>query len=121
MHDDTMSFDRLSTVFDEITVLDVSSHTPPVEIRGAIRYKPKDLLETPRIVLPIAHDRPVIVYDDMHGKNARPIAERLRREGFDAHVLDGDVQAWVDQGGPTQETTLEQIVPPTKAEDAPTA
>ena len=109
-----MTLDDLRSAGDGVTLLDVSGHTPKAEIRGAIRYRPHDLLAGERLVLPIAHDRPVVLYDDAKGQHAFEVAQRLRDSGLDVRVLDGGIDAWREAGGATQEPSLEQIVPPTQ-------
>lgn len=100
------------------TILDVGSHAGRREIRGAVRYRPRDLLTPEHLALPIAHDRPVVLYDERgDGERTGQIAERLIAEGFDARVLRGGFAAWQSIDGPTQEASVEQIVPPMRSSE----
>lgn len=95
------------------TVLNVGASAGHREIRGAIRYRPQDLLTPEHLALPIAQDRPVVLYDERgDGKHTAQIAARFTAEGFDARILRGGFAAWESIDGPTQEPTLDQIVPP---------
>ena len=108
--------EELRTLGDGATVLDVSKHQPAREIRGAVRYRPGDLLTPEHLALPIAPDRPVVLYDE-HGDApaTEQIAEKMRADGFaDVRVLRGGARAWKEAGGPTQEASTEQPVPPAR-------
>jgi 3-mercaptopyruvate sulfurtransferase SseA len=96
------------------TILDVGKHQGRREIRGAVRYRPHDLLTPGHLAIPIALDKPVVLYDEKgDGDLTEQIAEQLRANGFaDVRSLEGGFAAWEDAGGPTQEASLEQVVPP---------
>ncbi len=100
------------------TVIDVGKHTGKREIRGAIRYRPDDLLTAERLTLPLANDKPVVLYDE-HGDDARTqeIAKKLRARGFQVDVLEGGFAAWTTDDGPVQEASMEQVVPPARADE----
>ena len=102
-----------------VTILDVGQHAGKAEIRGAIRYRPHDLLRPDRLVLPLAPERTVVLYDaNGHGDLTSKIAEKLRADGYaDVRILQGGFAAWEHAGGETQEPSLEQMVPPTEAKD----
>ncbi|HTJ28270.1 MAG TPA: rhodanese-like domain-containing protein [Candidatus Limnocylindria bacterium] len=98
------------------TVINVGSHAGSREIRGAIRYRPHDLLVPERLALPLAPEKPVVLYDQ-HGNDAHTaeIAEKLRANGYrDVRTLEGGFAAWEGAGGPTQEPSFEQVVPPVR-------
>jgi 3-mercaptopyruvate sulfurtransferase SseA len=101
------------------TIINVGKHAGASEIRGAMRYLPHDLLGAEHLALPIAPDRPVVLYDeDGHGDLTEQIAEKLRGNGFsDVRILDGGFRAWERSSGPTQEPSLEQVVPPSRASE----
>lgn len=112
-----MTADELRALGDgAATILNVGSHAGRREIRGAVRYRPNDLLTPDHLALPIAQDRPVLLYDE-HGDGERTpqIAEQLAADGFDARILRGGFAAWKSIDGPTQEPSVEQIVPPMNA------
>ena len=96
------------------TILDVGKHQGRREIRGAIRYRPHDLLTPEHLALPLAPERPVVLYDEKgDGDLTQQIAAKLTASGFpDVRILKGGFAAWEAAGGPTQEATLEQLVPP---------
>jgi rhodanese-related sulfurtransferase len=101
------------------TIIDVGSHAGKREIRGAIRYRPHDLLTPAHLTLPIAAELPVVLYDQ-HGKDdlTGRIAERLRQNGFaDVRTLQGGFAAWEAAGGETQEPSMEQVVPPSRQDE----
>ena len=101
------------------TILDVGKHQGRREIRGAIRYRPHDLLTPERLALPLAPDRPVVLYDEKgDGDLTEQIAAKLSASGFpDVRTLTGGFAAWEAAGGPTQEASFEQSVPPTRASE----
>lgn len=103
----------------DATIINVGHHAGSREIRSAIRYRPHDLLTPTHLVLPIAPEKPVVLYDE-RGEDERTqrIAERLRTDGFpDVRLLEGGFAAWERAGGPTQEPSLEQVVPPTREDE----
>jgi 3-mercaptopyruvate sulfurtransferase SseA len=101
------------------TILNVGKHTGHREIRGAVRYRPHDLLTPDRLAIPIAPDKPLVLYDEKgDGDLTGQIAEKLRENGFeDVRILQGGFAAWEAAGGETQEPSLEQIVPPMHASE----
>jgi 3-mercaptopyruvate sulfurtransferase SseA len=103
------------------TIVNVGAHAGSKEIRGAIRYRPDDLLKASHLALPIASDRPVVLYDERgSGKHLDEIAEKLRANGYaDVRILDGGFAAADEADAPTQEASTEQGVPPTKPSEAP--
>ncbi|MGD0471629.1 MAG: rhodanese-like domain-containing protein [Candidatus Velthaea sp.] len=98
------------------TIINAGAHSGSQEIRGAIRYRPNDLLTASHLALPIATDRPVVLYDERgSGEQLDEIAEKLRANGYpDVRILDGGFAAADAAHAPTQEASTEQIVPPTK-------
>jgi 3-mercaptopyruvate sulfurtransferase SseA len=111
-----ITVDELQTLGDSgATILNVGQHQGHREIRGAIHYRPHDLLTPNHLALPLAQDRPVVLYDEKgDGDLTGQIAERLRASGFaDVRILAGGFVAWEAGGGPTQEPSFEQVVPPT--------
>ena len=79
-----------------------------------MRYRPHDLLTPEHLAIPIAQDKPVVLYDEHGGGDlTRQIADKLAGNGFaDVRILDGGFAAWEQADGPTQEAGLEQVVPP---------
>lgn len=101
------------------TVLNVGKHQGHREIRGAVRYRPHDLLTPGRLAIPIALDKPVVLYDETgKGDELRDLAAALERNGFaDVRLLTGGFAAWEAANGETQEASFEQIVPPDQPSD----
>ncbi|GAC1619147.1 MAG: hypothetical protein NVS4B13_11440 [Candidatus Elarobacter sp.] len=99
------------------TILNVGKHAGHREIRGAIRYRPHDLLTPEHLAIPIAQHEPVVLYDEKgDGTQTREIADKLAHDGFtDVRILQGGFAAWEHAGGATQEPSLEQVVPPMRA------
>jgi 3-mercaptopyruvate sulfurtransferase SseA len=98
------------------TILNVGKHGGHREIRGAVRYRPHDLLTPDHLAIPIAPDKPVILYDE-HGDGdlTKQVAEKLQANAFkDVRILQGGFSAWEEADGPTQEPSIEQVVPPTR-------
>ncbi len=112
-----ISADQLRALGDGgATILNVGGHAGKREIRGAVRYRPSDLLTPDHFALPIALDRPVVLYDENgSGHDTAQIAAKFATEGFDVKTLTGGFAAWEAAGGDTQEASTEQIVPPTRA------
>jgi 3-mercaptopyruvate sulfurtransferase SseA len=96
------------------TILDVGKHQGRREIRGAVRYRPHDLLTPEHLAIPIAQDKPVVLYDEKGDSDlTKQIADKLSADGFaDVRILTGGFAAWEQADGPTQEASLEQVVPP---------
>lgn len=96
------------------TIVNAGKHQGRRELRGAVRYRPSDLLDAEHLALPLAHDTTLVVYGE-HGPDddlAR-IAERFRSEGYtDVRILDASLADVERAGGATQEASLEQVVPP---------
>jgi len=112
----------MQTTVDEVrelaaqgaTILDVGKRQGRAEIRGAVRYRPNDLLAPEHLAIPIALDKPVVLYDETgRGDLTDQVAEELEQNGFaDVRILEGGFAAWEAAGGATQEPSLEQVVPP---------
>ena len=60
-----------------------------------------------------------MLYDEKgDGDLTRQIAERLAANGFtDVRILEGGFAAWEQADGPSQEPSLEQVVPPTRTSE----
>jgi 3-mercaptopyruvate sulfurtransferase SseA len=101
------------------TILNVGKHAGHREIRGAVRYRPHDLLTPERLAIPVAPDKPVVLSDEKGDGDLTPqVAEKLQANGFaDVRILTGGFAAWEAAGGETQEPSLEQIVPPMRASE----
>jgi rhodanese-related sulfurtransferase len=112
----SISIDELRTLGTAgATIINAGKHAGSAEIRGAIRYRPEDLLTASHLALPIATDRPVILYDEHGGgKQLEEIAARLRANGYsDVRILAGGFADYASAAAPLQEASTEQIVPPT--------
>ena len=101
------------------TILNVGKHGGHREIRGAVRYRPHDLLTPERLAIPVAPDEPVVLYDEHGGGDlTNQVADKLRANGYaDVRILTGGFAAWEAAGGETQEPSLEQVVPPMRASE----
>ncbi len=101
------------------TIINAGKSAGKREIRGAVRYRPHDLLEADHLALPIAHDSRVVLYAENGDHEAlEKIADKLRAEGFtDVSVYDGTLAAYEEAGGETQEASMEQVVPPSQADE----
>lgn len=95
------------------TILNVGKHQGRREVRGAVRYRPHDLLTPDRLAIPIAPDKPVVLYDENgNGDLTHQVAAKLEQNGFgDVRRLEGGFAAWEAAHGETQEPSLEQVVP----------
>jgi rhodanese-related sulfurtransferase len=101
------------------TIINAGEHPGKREIRGAVRYRPGDLLEAEHLALPIAHESSVILYAE-HGSDERleRIADKLRTDGFaDVRVYEGTLAAYEQAGGATQDASVEQVVPPSQPDE----
>lgn len=96
-------------------ILNVGKHAGHREIRGAVRYRPHDLLTPDHLAIPLAPENPVILYDEKGDEDlTKQIAEKLKSNGFkDVRTLQGGFAAWQKADAPTQEASTEQLVPPT--------
>lgn len=92
-------------------IVDVRMRPGRKQIRGAIHYDPKHLLEADPLVLPLPHDGPIAVYGDSQNVVAA-VVDKLQRSGYGgAAALDGGIEAWHDAGLPLEDATQEQPVP----------
>jgi 3-mercaptopyruvate sulfurtransferase SseA len=101
------------------TIINAGKRAGWLEIRGAIRYRPDDLLTASHLALPLATDLPVVLYDE-HGDTTSlaPLAAKLQANGFsDVRILQGGFAAYQAADAPTQEASTEQVVPPTKPDE----
>ena len=101
------------------TIINAGKHQGKREIRGAIRYRPHDLLEPDHLALPIEHDKPVILYAESgRDETLDRIAEKMRADGFSkVRVFEGTLAAYEQAGGAMQEASLEQVVPPQRPDE----
>ena len=100
------------------TIINAGKHAGSREIRGAIRYRPGDLLEPDHLALPIAREQPVVLYAE-GGDTAdlERIATKMRGDDFsDVRVLGASFADYEQAGGATQEASTEQVVPPQRAD-----
>ncbi|MEO7202804.1 MAG: rhodanese-like domain-containing protein [Candidatus Tumulicola sp.] len=92
------------------SILDVR-HSGHRQIRGALQYDPKALLDADPLALPLPHDKTVAVYGDNDETVAR-VVQKLRAAGYSgAAPLAGGIAAWESAGLPLEEITEEQPVP----------
>jgi rhodanese-related sulfurtransferase len=92
------------------SILDVR-HSGHRQIRGALQYDPKALLDADPLALPLPHDRPVAVYGD-NDETVGHVVQKLRAGGYSgAAPLTGGIAAWESAGLPLEEITEEQPVP----------
>jgi 3-mercaptopyruvate sulfurtransferase SseA len=113
-----ITVDELRALTDTgATILNVGARAGRREIRGAVRYRPHDLLTPEHLALPLATEKPIVLYDETgDAELTRQIAEKFEANGFaDVRTLQGGFAAWERAGGPTQEPSLEQVVPPMSA------
>jgi rhodanese-related sulfurtransferase len=93
------------------TILDIRRHVGREQIRGALRYDPKSLLEAPELALPLNVEGRIVLDSDSEHE-AGEIAERLTAMGArDVWYLKDGIAGWRDAGLPTEEPTQEQPVP----------
>ncbi len=93
-----------------VPVLDIRKHYHHGQIRGALRYDPKKLLEADTLILPLPKGEIVLCADD--DELARSVASRLEGAGYgEVLLLDGGLDEWKEHGLPTEEATQEQPIP----------
>lgn len=115
----TISVDELVALGPQATIINAGDHQGSREIRGSLRYRPHDLLEPAHLALPVAHESTVVLYAE-HGPSDKlgQIAEKMAHDGFaDVRVLEGGLSEYERAGGPLQEASLEQVVPPMRPEE----
>jgi len=107
--------DELLALLDSgATIINAGEHAGHAEIRGAVRYRPHDLLEAEHLALPIDREKPVVLYDS-HGASDKldALADKFSSDGFtDVRTLDASIRTWEDRKLPVQEPSFEQVVPP---------
>ena len=109
-----ISVEDLLALRSGATIINAGSHAGKREIRGAIRYRPSDLLEAEHLALPIARERPVVLYAEGGADTSlERIAQKMRADDFsDVRVFSGTLREYEAAGGDTQEASTEQVVPP---------
>jgi len=103
------------------TIINAGRHAGPREIRGAIRYRPAGLAETVHLALPVDREAPVVLYAEHgpDGEELEAIADHMRADGFrDVRVLGATLADYEASGGPTQEPSMEQVIPPQRPDRA---
>jgi rhodanese-related sulfurtransferase len=118
----SMTAEDLIGMTSGATIINVGKHGGSREIRGAIRYRPSDLLDAEHLALPIARERPVVLYAEGGASDELgQIAEKFRSDGFkDVRALDASLHDYEQAGGETQEASMEQVVPPHRSEEVQT-
>jgi rhodanese-related sulfurtransferase len=92
-------------------VIDVRMRPSAQQIRGALHYDPRAVLEADPLVLPLPHDGPIAVYGDSD-PIVLAVVDKLRRSGYTgAARLDGGMEGWTNAGLPLEDRTQEQPVP----------
>jgi rhodanese-related sulfurtransferase len=116
-----LAVEAISGLGPTATIINAGKHAGRREIAGAVRYRPDDLLGAEHLALPLAHDRPVVLYDESgHAGHLDAIATKLRENGYaDVRVLRASLADYEEAGGATQEPSLEQIVPPARPGESP--
>jgi 3-mercaptopyruvate sulfurtransferase SseA len=100
------------------TIINAGKSAGSREIRGAIRYRPSDLTTAAHLSLPIAPEKPVVLYGPDDRDTFEEIAANLRASGYpDVRVLTGGFAAYEAAGLPVQEASLEQVVPPSRPQE----
>jgi rhodanese-related sulfurtransferase len=85
-------------------VLDVRMRPGKKQIRGALHFDPREVLESTPLVLPLPQDGPIAVYGDSE-PIVVAIVDKLHRSGYKgAAGLDGGIEAWHDAGLPLEDT-----------------
>ena len=96
-------------------VVDVRMRPSGKQIRGAVHYDPKHVLEADPLVLPLPKDRPIAVYGDSENI-VIAVIDKLQRSGYaGAASLEGGLEGWHDAGLPLEDATQEQPIPGTSA------
>lgn len=114
----TISLDELLALEPGTTIINAGRHAGRREIRGAVRYRPHDLLEPDHLALPLDREEPVVIYGEHGaGDELRRIATKLSGDGFaDVRLFEGTLSDYEAAGGATQEASIEQEVPPQQPE-----
>lgn len=115
----TITLDELLTPEPGTTIINAGRHAGGREIRGAVRYRPSDLLEPEHLALPIAREDPLVLYAE-HGSDDHllRIAGKLAGDGFeDVRVFEGTLADYERAGGETQAPSIEQAVPPMRPDE----
>jgi hypothetical protein len=96
---------------DGDTVLDVRHHVGSAQIRGAVRYQPKALLEAEHLSLPLPIEHRIVLHVD-RASDALPIADKLGERGAQEVVaLKASLDDCRQAGLTLEEPTFEQPVP----------
>jgi len=114
-----ITIEELLALRNGATIINAGRHAGKREIRGAIRYRPTDLLEPDHLALPIARERPVVLYAEGGVDNElEEVATKLRGDEFtDVRVLAASLADYEKAGGATQEPSTEQVVPPQRPDE----
>lgn len=93
------------------TILDVRRHPGHEQIRGALRYDPKRLLEAPQLQLPLNVEGRIVLHADSRDE-AEEFGRRLIAMGArDVRLLLVDLTAWREAGRQIEGATREQPIP----------
>lgn len=95
----------------KMPVLDVRMRPGAKQIRGAVHFEPKRILQADPLVLPFVHEATLVVYGDSEPVVVA-VVDKLRRSGYEhAAALEGGIEAWRDAGLPLEDASLGQPVP----------
>lgn len=98
-------------VASETPILDIRNHYHGGQIRGALRYDPRKLLEASKLAIPLPREGLIILCADDDAA-AQSVAGKLRESGYPEPVLlAGGIDGWKERGLPTESSTQEQPVP----------
>lgn len=81
---------------EPVYLVDVRERPDATQIRGAVYYRPHDLMSADRVVLPVSKDRLIIAYcDSPHEALSTRVVQRLRSQGYsNAFPLFGGYASW---------------------------
>lgn len=100
-----------SSIHEQTPVLDIRKHRHGEQIRGALRYDARAVLDANPLALPLPKERTIALCSDDDGV-AQAVAQKLLANGYeDVRVIEDGIDGWKKAGRPTEGETQEQPVP----------
>ena len=96
---------------EQTPILDLRGHRHGEQIRGALYYNSKALLEADPLVLPLPKERTIALCANDDG-TTDAVAHKLVASGYeDVVLIEGGIDGWKAAGRPVEGETQEQPVP----------
>lgn len=97
---------------EAVFILDVRKDRDELQLPGSFGFDATDILKADRILLSARKDQLIITYCETPNEElSAQVAEKLRSQGYwNAHPLQGGIQAWKAASYPVEPRPVETLV-----------